>query len=724
MAEEYFVVIEEKLNLVPGMWAPLRVHVKQYDGDYTRQMKFTLYNGESIYTIPEGTKIVLCGTKRDGTGFSYVGTFLGSVVTVPLIRQMTAIAGTVPCEILLLDDNEDQIGSATFTLDVDRAALQNDTLQSSNDFQTLLSYLEGSKYYEQLAESYAVGATGIRDGENVDNSKFYSLKARSYALAGASYVGSPLTAATASAMSNTSRIYVYTGSESGYTYGNWYYYDTNANAWKNGGVYNSTADKNIICTTTSDMKDMTNLAAGMTVTTLGYDIENDNGEAMFIITNEPSGEANGMDIIAVGDVYAEMIQERSGINVKALGCNDATSDCTPYFERALELAVSTGYKVYIPAGEYHFTSQLQLFREHVIVEGAGYYTTKLIYNGDAITGDQYDAPFYINGFFATERICYDYKISGIQFISTVAVPAVLTINGPAYSVFDYICATPLAACSYGIWIGSVNQCHFNEIACSHNINSSLYAQTSYGLYFALGKRLSGADGPTSTNNQFSQIRAEGVVNGIYLANMDNSSFVNMAPEGNSERNMNIATTVQKCTFSGIGSEGSPSVYGIQLQGHQCTISHSYDVCGFILNGLANTLDSCMFDGMYINSDRHVITNCSYSNYGQQGVNYAQNEKPNVKFFNLHKQYDRTVRFHPFNRFSLTLTSNFYANNNDVPLLIFASTALESGDASMTLSDGQTSPVPIVGTPFVLPPGAALRCAKSGITFSYTPLNVQ
>lgn len=52
-------------------------------------------------------------------------------------------------------------------------------------------------------------------------------------------LGSPSTAATAAAMTDTSKIYVYTGSESGYTSGNWYYY--NGSSWVSGGVYNSAA---------------------------------------------------------------------------------------------------------------------------------------------------------------------------------------------------------------------------------------------------------------------------------------------------------------------------------------------------------------------------------------------------------------------------------------------------------------------------------------------------
>ena len=51
--------------------------------------------------------------------------------------------------------------------------------------------------------------------------------------------GSPLVASTASAMTDTSKIYVYTGNQSGYSYGYWYYYT--GSAWAVGGPYNSSA---------------------------------------------------------------------------------------------------------------------------------------------------------------------------------------------------------------------------------------------------------------------------------------------------------------------------------------------------------------------------------------------------------------------------------------------------------------------------------------------------
>lgn len=51
--------------------------------------------------------------------------------------------------------------------------------------------------------------------------------------------GTPLVASTAAGMTDTTKIYVYVGSETGYTTGNWYYYD--GDSWESGGAYNSTA---------------------------------------------------------------------------------------------------------------------------------------------------------------------------------------------------------------------------------------------------------------------------------------------------------------------------------------------------------------------------------------------------------------------------------------------------------------------------------------------------
>ena len=50
-------------------------------------------------------------------------------------------------------------------------------------------------------------------------------------------ISTPLSASTADKMTDTSRIYVYTGDETGYNNGYWYYYD--GSEWISGGVYNA-----------------------------------------------------------------------------------------------------------------------------------------------------------------------------------------------------------------------------------------------------------------------------------------------------------------------------------------------------------------------------------------------------------------------------------------------------------------------------------------------------
>lgn len=54
-------------------------------------------------------------------------------------------------------------------------------------------------------------------------------------------VGHAYTAATVADMTDHDKSYVYLGSETGYTAGNWYYWNEDQSAWVSGGVYNATA---------------------------------------------------------------------------------------------------------------------------------------------------------------------------------------------------------------------------------------------------------------------------------------------------------------------------------------------------------------------------------------------------------------------------------------------------------------------------------------------------
>lgn len=97
--------------------------------------------------------------------------------------------------------------------------------------------------------------------------------------------GSPLVASNISDMADENRVYVYTGNETGYTNGNWYYYDgTN---WVSGGVYNAVAvdtdDTLSVADKAADAK-----AVGDEITSLKDDLEDSfyiNGNVRLTLIN-------------------------------------------------------------------------------------------------------------------------------------------------------------------------------------------------------------------------------------------------------------------------------------------------------------------------------------------------------------------------------------------------------------------------------------------------------
>ena len=84
-------------------------------------------------------------------------------------------------------------------------------------------------------------------------------------------IGAPYIATTVAGMTDKTRVYVYQGSESGYTSGNWYYW--NGSAWTSGGTYNSAAVDTDKTLTQSD-KPADSAIVGKEIGSLKKDIEN------------------------------------------------------------------------------------------------------------------------------------------------------------------------------------------------------------------------------------------------------------------------------------------------------------------------------------------------------------------------------------------------------------------------------------------------------------------
>ena len=159
------------LNMQPGSVMET-VRISQGEALW-RVLRFRLYNGGSVFTIPAGTSAYLNGRKPDGTGFSYAMTVEQDPprVSIPVKTQMSAVAGAVVCEVMV-ENNTEVIGSVNFRLMVEPSPLDTATM-SDSDMQAVLeavALIGQAVHSAEMAEYYAEQAehtvTGVIDFNN------------------------------------------------------------------------------------------------------------------------------------------------------------------------------------------------------------------------------------------------------------------------------------------------------------------------------------------------------------------------------------------------------------------------------------------------------------------------------------------------------------------------------------------------------------------------------
>lgn len=207
-------VREYDLNLIPGN-VPQIIKINQYDKGIS--FTFTIYQGDKKFSIPSGAIVALSGTKPDGLGFHYACTFSGSTASVTIGDQVAVLSGNVWAELTITSGDSVRLGTANFAFCVEPAALKDDTAVSDSDFPEIIKAVNNIGAAQKSADAAAKSA---QDAKN-----------------SAAAVGTPLSASSASNMTDTSKIYVYTGNEDGYQNGHWYYYYDSK--WTDGGIYQS-----------------------------------------------------------------------------------------------------------------------------------------------------------------------------------------------------------------------------------------------------------------------------------------------------------------------------------------------------------------------------------------------------------------------------------------------------------------------------------------------------
>ena len=177
-----------KLNLIPGAVLP-RINVSQYDKG-SRTLEFPIYNGEQRFTLTSSMSASIHGTKPDGNGFAYAGTVntTDNIVELDVVQQMTAVSGEVVCEVIITKSGK-RIGTVNFILNVQPAALSDDTVISDSDLSIVEEALEFAEdipgyrtEFEGYVEDAEAWAKGTRNGSAVpstdptyhNNSKFYA----------------------------------------------------------------------------------------------------------------------------------------------------------------------------------------------------------------------------------------------------------------------------------------------------------------------------------------------------------------------------------------------------------------------------------------------------------------------------------------------------------------------------------------------------------------------
>ncbi len=173
----------------------VQVPAMQGDGNRVRGIEIELIQNNVPYVLNSNEIIVvIAGTKPDTKHIlnSCDITDEGYIL-VDITSEMTAVAGCGHYQIMLMDmKTNSQLKSFPFHIITTPSAFDIDYIISSDEFQLLTEtiskaledytyVIENAQASANLSKSYAVGDTGVRDGENTDNSKYYSEQANTSA---------------------------------------------------------------------------------------------------------------------------------------------------------------------------------------------------------------------------------------------------------------------------------------------------------------------------------------------------------------------------------------------------------------------------------------------------------------------------------------------------------------------------------------------------------------
>ena len=215
------------------------INAKQYD-DKSRLVSITCYNEGNLYNLSARSHTAYIKFRKANGRWVLNSCQINNrgQVLVELTEQMLAESGICYVDLFIVNkgsaivnvdtgsivtvDGSSVLTTKAFYIDVQEAVVDNSLIESDNEYKGLTDLMElahaeysdtilaakswavgtnnqarendeqdNSEYYSRMSKSWAIGSTGIRTGENANNSKYYSErssdsadKSKSYAVGG------------------------------------------------------------------------------------------------------------------------------------------------------------------------------------------------------------------------------------------------------------------------------------------------------------------------------------------------------------------------------------------------------------------------------------------------------------------------------------------------------------------------------------------------------------
>lgn len=223
------IKIKQNIHIPETGGVPPRIRLTQFDTAVT--IVFTVYNGTIAFAKPSEGTVRISMTKPDKKAISTSAVYNNDgTIELQITQQMTAVVGEAYCKLSVIE-SDGQVSTASFILDIAAAGVKDDAVISESDISDVEKVLEAAEFAQKaydeipalqdaavaaisnsesdaetaiaadktsalseisaaktdavsaaknqvdIAESWAVGGTGARTGEDTNNAKYWAEQA-------------------------------------------------------------------------------------------------------------------------------------------------------------------------------------------------------------------------------------------------------------------------------------------------------------------------------------------------------------------------------------------------------------------------------------------------------------------------------------------------------------------------------------------------------------------